>query len=105
MFDHATGIVIGETAEVGDYSIIFHNVTLGGTGTDLHADRHPKLGKAVLVGAGSTLLGNIKIGDGVKIGAGSVVTCDIEAGQTAIGVPAQIISKTKIIKNNQYPKL
>ena len=88
MFDHANGIVIGETAVVGDHCVIFHNVTLGGSSKDLHSDRHPKLGKAVLVGAGSTLFGNIKIGDGVKIGAGSVVTQDIEAGQTALGVPA-----------------
>ena len=88
MFDHANGIVIGETAEIGDYSTIFHNVTLGGTGQEKHVDRHPKLGKGVTVGAGSVLQGNIRIGDNVKIGANSVVTFDIEAGQTAIGNPA-----------------
>ena len=74
MFDVANGIVIGETAVIGDYSILFHRVTLGGSGDVTHGDRHPKLGKAVIVGPGATIFGNIKIGDGVRIGANSVVT-------------------------------
>jgi len=72
MFDHASGIVIGETAVVGDFCSLFHNVTLGGTGK-ISGDRHPKIGNHVTIGAGSNVLGNIKIGDGAKIGAGSVV--------------------------------
>jgi serine O-acetyltransferase len=84
MLDHGTGVVMGETATVGDGCTILHGVTLGGTGKE-HGDRHPKVGKNVLIGAGSSLLGNIKIGDGVKIGAGSVVLRDIPAHATAVG--------------------
>jgi serine O-acetyltransferase len=86
MFDHAQGIVVGETAVVGDGCSIFHNVTLGGTGTDY--DRHPKLGKNVVIGAGSVVMGNITIGDNSKIGAGSVVMDSIPPNVTATGVPA-----------------
>ena len=76
MIDHATGIVIGETAELGDNSIIFHGVTLGGVGSDKEK-RHPKVGKNVLLSANSTILGDIKVGDNVKIGSGSVVLKDL----------------------------
>ena len=89
MFDHASGIVIGETAVVGNNCSLFHNVTLGGTGK-ISGDRHPKLGNCVTLGAGSNILGNIKIGDGAKIRAGSVVLKDIPAGVTVCGVPAKI---------------
>jgi serine O-acetyltransferase len=100
MFDHATGIVIGETAVVGDNCSIYHNVTLGGTGNK-NGDRHPKLGKNVVIGACSSILGNIKIGDGVKVGPGSVVLGEIPPGVTVFGVPA------KIVGDDQYfgPKL
>jgi len=90
MFDHATGIVIGETAVVDDDVSFFHGVTLGGTG-DEKGDRHPKIGKNVLLGAGATLLGNIRIGEGAKVGAGSVVLQDVAPGATVAGVPAKIV--------------
>mmetsp|Transcript_4694 Transcript_4694/g.7808 ORF Transcript_4694/g.7808 Transcript_4694/m.7808 type:complete len:397 (-) Transcript_4694:481-1671(-) len=92
LFDHGTGIVIGETAHIGDGSTLLHGVTLGGTGK-VGGDRHPKVGKRVLIGAGSTILGNIVIGDGAKIGAGSVVLRPIPAGATAVGAPAKIIGR------------
>ena len=80
MLDHGTGIVIGETATVGDGCTLLHGVTLGGTGKD-HGDRHPKIAENVLIGAGSSILGNIHVGPGAKIGAGSVVLRDIPAGR------------------------
>ena len=90
MIDHASGVVIGETATVGDGTTILHAVTLGGTGKD-HGDRHPKIGKDVLIGAGTKILGNITVGDRAKIGAGSVVLRPIPSGATAVGAPAKII--------------
>ena len=92
MFDHATGIVIGETAVIGDNCSLFHNVTLGGTGK-IGGDRHPKLGDNVTVGAGTQILGNIKIGKGTKIGAGSVVLEELPENVTAVGVPAKIVKE------------
>jgi len=94
MIDHATGVVIGETAYVGDDSSLLHNVTLGASGKDGH-DRHPKLGSGVLVGAGALVIGNISIGDNAKIGGGSVVLKDIPTGATAVGNPARIIGRSK----------
>ncbi len=88
--DHATGLVIGETAVVGDDVSLLHEVTLGGTGKE-SGDRHPKLGNGVLVGAGAKILGNIRIGDGAKIGAGSVVLREVPPGCTAAGVPARLM--------------
>lgn len=93
MFDHASGIVVGETAIIGDGTTILHGVTLGGTGKE-NGDRHPKVGKDVLIGAGTKILGNIHIGDRVKIGAGSVVLRAIPSGATAVGAPARIIGFT-----------
>ncbi|EPS64366.1 hypothetical protein M569_10415, partial [Genlisea aurea] len=90
MFDHATGVVIGETAVIGDNVAILHNVTLGGTGKE-GGDRHPKIGDGVLIGAGSCVLGNIRIEDGAKIGAGSVVLKGIPARTTAVGNPARLL--------------
>lgn len=92
MFDHATGIVIGETAVVGDNCSLFHNVTLGNTGK-VTGDRHPKLGNGVVVGAGSLILGNIKIGSGTKIEAGSTVISDLPENVTAVGIPAKIVKR------------
>lgn len=86
MIDHASGVVIGETATVGDGTTILHGVTLGGTGKDHGVDRHPKIGKDVLIGAGTKILGNISVGDRAKIGAGSVVLRPIPSGATAVGV-------------------
>lgn len=88
--DHGMGVVIGETAEIGDYVHLYHGVTLGGV-ESLPQRRHPKLGNHVMVGAGATLLGAITIGDDAQIGAGAVVLQDVPAGATAIGVPARII--------------
>lgn len=88
--DHGTGIVIGETAVVEDCVSMLHGVTLGGTGKH-HGDRHPKVRKGVLIGAGAKLLGNIEIGEGARIGAGSVVLSSVPPHSTAVGVPARII--------------
>jgi serine O-acetyltransferase len=93
LLDHGTGIVIGETAHIGDGCTLLHGVTLGGTGKE-SGDRHPKVGKHVLIGAGSSILGNIRIGNRAKIGAGSVVLRDIPPGATAVGAPAKIIGRT-----------
>ena len=90
MFDHASGIVIGETSVVGDNVSILHNVTLGGTGKEV-CDRHPKIASDVMIGAGAKILGNIHIGQGVKIGAGSVVLEDVPPHVTVVGVPARIV--------------
>jgi len=95
MLDHATGIVIGETAVVGDGCSILHGVTLGGTGKSKGKDRHPKVGKDVLIGAGTSVLGNISIGDGAKVGAGSVVLQPIPHGATAVGAPAKVVGRAK----------
>ena len=90
-FDHATGIVIGETAVIGDDVSMLHGVTLGGTSTE-RVDRHPKIGKGVLIGAGAHVIGNITVGDYAKIGTGSVVTKPVPPGCTAVGVPARLIN-------------
>ncbi len=90
--DHGMGIVIGETAEVGNDCTIYHQVTLGGTGKDKNK-RHPTVGNNVMIGAGSKVLGPIKIGNNVKIGAGSVVLHDIENNSTAVGVPVDRVIK------------
>src|SRR6266705_5389649 len=88
--DHGMGVVIGETAEIGDYVTLFQGVTLGGTGKE-RGKRHPTLGNHVVVGAGAKILGGIKIGDNVKIGANSVVLKSVPPNSTVIGVPARII--------------
>ncbi|WP_052132907.1 serine O-acetyltransferase [Kocuria rosea] len=88
--DHATGVVIGETAVVGDDVSILQNVTLGGTGKQT-GDRHPKIGSGVLLSAGAKVLGNVAVGDGAKVGAGSVVLAPVPAGTTAVGVPARVV--------------
>jgi serine O-acetyltransferase len=89
--DHGTGIVIGETAVIGDDVSMLQGVTLGGTGAE-RGDRHPKVGKGVLLGAGAKVLGNIKIGDYAKIASGSVVLREVPAGCTAAGVPARLVN-------------
>jgi serine O-acetyltransferase len=89
--DHGTGIVIGETAVVGDDVSMLHNVTLGGTGAE-RGDRHPKIGKGVLLGAGAKVLGNIHVGDYAKVASGSVVLKDVPSGCTVAGVPARLVN-------------
>ena len=88
--DHATGVVIGETAVVGDDVSMLHSVTLGGSGKE-GGDRHPKIGNGVLISVGAKVLGNIRVGECAKIGGGSVVLTDVPAYSTAVGVPAKII--------------
>lgn len=92
MLDHATGLVIGETAVVGNNVSILQSVTLGGTGKE-HGDRHPKVGEGVLISAGAKILGNIRIGDGAKVGAGSVVLEDVPPHTTVAGVPAKVVGR------------
>jgi serine O-acetyltransferase len=91
--DHGMGVVIGETAEVGDDVTIYHGVTLGGTGKD-KGKRHPTVGNNVVIGAGAKVLGPIYVGDGAKIGANSVVLKDVVPKSTAVGAPAKNIIKT-----------
>ncbi|MDH6075806.1 serine O-acetyltransferase [Chrysosporum ovalisporum CS-1034] len=88
--DHGMGVVIGETAIVGNYTLIYQGVTLGGTGKE-SGKRHPTLGKNVVVGAGAKVLGNIHVGDGVRIGAGSIVLRDVPPDATVVGIPGRII--------------
>ena len=94
MFDHATGIVVGETATIEDDVSILQGVTLGGTGNE-KGDRHPKIRKGVMIGAGAKVLGNINIGEGAKIGAGSVVLKNVAPHTTVVGIPAKTIGTTK----------
>lgn len=88
--DHGTGVVIGETAEIGDYCTLYQGVTLGGTGKD-KGKRHPTLGNNVMVGSGAKILGPFKVGDNAKIGANALVLREVPPNSTAVGVPARII--------------
>ena len=88
--DHGMGVVIGETAEIGDFVTLFQGVTLGGTGKE-RGKRHPTVGNHVVIGAGAKILGGISIGDNVKIGANSVVLKNVAANSTVIGVPARVV--------------
>ncbi len=91
--DHGTGVVIGETAEIGDYCVLFHGVTLGGTG-HWKDKRHPTIGNHVLIGANATLLGPITVGDNVKIGAATVIiNRDVPANCTVVGAPGRIVKR------------
>ncbi|MBQ1950649.1 MAG: serine acetyltransferase, partial [Clostridia bacterium] len=90
--DHGTGVVIGETTEIGDDCTIYQGVTLGGTGKD-QGKRHPTLGNHVMVGAGAKVLGPIRIGNHVRIAAGAVVLTDIPDNCTAVGIPAKIVRR------------
>ncbi|MFN3936655.1 MAG: serine O-acetyltransferase [Gemmobacter sp.] len=92
MIDHAHGIVIGETAVVGDNVSMLHSVTLGGTGKE-HGDRHPKIGDGVLIGAGAKVLGNIRVGHCSRIASGSVVLADVPPCVTVAGVPARVVGE------------
>jgi len=94
-FDHAMGVVVGETAEIGDGCTIYQGVTLGGTSLYKGTKRHPTLGRNVVVSAGAKVLGGFEVGDGAKIGSNAVVIKPVPAGATAVGIPARIIpSKT-----------
>jgi serine O-acetyltransferase len=90
-FDHAMGVVVGETAEIGDGCTIYQGVTLGGTSLYKGSKRHPTLGRDVVVSAGAKVLGGFTVGDGAKIGSNAVVIKPVPAGATAVGIPARII--------------
>lgn len=90
--DHGTGVVIGETAEIGDDVTLYQGVTLGGTGKDV-GKRHPTVGSGVMIGAGAKVLGPFKIGDNTNIAAGSVVLHEIPENSTAVGTPARVIKR------------
>ena len=93
--DHGTGVVIGQTAVIGDDVTIYHGVTLGGVGRadDTSGKRHPTIEDSAMIGSGAQVLGNITVGKGARVGSNSVVTNDIPSGCTAIGIPARVISK------------
>jgi serine O-acetyltransferase len=90
--DHATGVVIGETSEIGDNVSIYQGVTLGGVSTEKRK-RHPTIGNNVVIGAGATILGPITVGDNVRVGAGSVVVKSVPPNSTVVGVPAKIVQR------------
>ncbi len=92
MIDHATGVVVGETAVIGDDVSMLHSVTLGGSGCQT-GNRHPKIGRGVLISAGAKVLGSIEIGEGAKIGAGSLVLTSVPAHTTVAGVPARVVGR------------
>ena len=88
--DHGAGVVIGETAEVGDDVLLYQGVTLGGTG-NVRGKRHPTVGNRVVIGTGAAILGDIRLGDDVKVGAGSVVVHSVPEGRTVVGIPARVV--------------
>ena len=100
-FDHAMGVVVGETAEIGDGCTIYQGVTLGGTSLYKGAKRHPTLGRGVVVGAGAQVLGGFTVGDGARIGSNAVVVKPVPAGATAVGNPARVIEAGADVKREQ----
>ena len=100
-FDHAMGVVVGETAEIGDGCTIYQGVTLGGTSLYKGAKRHPTLGRNVVVGAGAQVLGGFTVGDDAKVGSNAVVTKPVPAGATAVGNPARIIQAELDVKREE----
>ena len=91
--DHGTGVVIGETAVIGNNVTMFHGVTLGGTGKEKNKKRHPTIGNNVFIGSGAKVLGNVIIGDNVKIGSNAVVIKNVENGKTVVGIPGYVVKK------------
>ena len=98
--DHGSGIVIGETAEVGDGCTLYQGVTLGGTGKDT-GKRHPTLGRNVMVGCGAKVLGPVRVGDNCKIAANAVLLHSIDADSTAVGVPARVVRVSNVRLENE----
>ena len=95
VIDHGMGVVIGETAEIGDDCTLYHQVTLGGTSL-AHGKRHPTVGNNVIIGAGAKVLGAITVGDGARVGANAVVTQPVPAGVTVVGIPARPVDRARI---------
>ena len=93
--DHGNGVVIGETAEIGNNVTLYQGVTLGGTGKE-HGKRHPTIGNNVMISTGARVLGSIKVGDNSKIGAGSVVLCDVPPNSTVVGVPGRVVKRDDV---------
>ncbi len=103
-FDHAMGVVVGETAEIGDGCTIYQGVTLGGTSLYKGQKRHPTLGRNVVVGGGAKVLGGFTVGDGARIGSNAVVIKPVPAGATAVGIPARIVASLAEAANEPEPK-
>ncbi len=97
LIDHGSGVVIGETAIIGDGVLMYHGVTLGGTGNDSSIKRHPTVCDNVMIAAGAKILGNIKIGYGAKIGANAVVLKDVPPYATAVGMPARVVKQGEVV--------
>ncbi len=108
VIDHGSGVVIGETAEIGDNVTLYHDVTLGGVApsvdshTQVGVKRHPTLGNGVIVGSGAQILGPITVGDDARVGANAVVTNDVPAGVTAVGIPAKIVMPKDKTKTGEF---
>ncbi|MGI4800110.1 MAG: serine O-acetyltransferase [Janthinobacterium lividum] len=102
IIDHGMGVVIGETAIVGDDVYLYHQVTLGGTSSE-RGKRHPTVGNGVIVGAGAKILGDIVIGDGARVGANAVVVQPVAAGETVVGIPARPIERDPLKKVQRLP--
>ena len=103
LIDHGMGVVIGETAIIGDRVTIYHGATIGATGNEKTFKRHPTIGSDVIIGSGAKVLGPVTIGDNVKVGANSVVLQDVPSNSTAVGIPAQIKTRRKleVVENNK----
>lgn len=103
--DHGMGVVVGETAEVGDNVTLYHGVTLGGTGKDT-GKRHPTVGNNVIIGSGAKILGPIVIGDNSKVGSNSVVLKDVPENSTVVGIPGKVVKKSSnVIKMDKYENM
>ena len=102
--DHGMGVVIGETAEIGDYCTIYQGATLGGTGKDV-GKRHPTLGNHVMVGAGAKVLGPFKVGDNAKIASGAVVLSAVPENTTAVGIPARVVYKKGTVQRQEMDQV